>query len=373
MKHFMFTSNYLPFVGGLEYYVHDLSASLSSIWGDEVHVVCFDEVESFEENYGSYVVHRIKRLAIVAGVFAVPHPVSAYRVIKRLMSQMSFDSVVWTHTRFFISTIMGLLIAKRAGLRLIHVEHGSGFVYHSKWIVRLVSRLWDETLSRIVFRLSDDIVATSIMGSDFIRKIGGRNAKVVPAGVDPENFKPQCPHYNMPAQPVVLCAGRLQPGKGVENLLIAIMAVELQHLRLVVVGDGPLRGKLEKYVNDNNLKSRVEFVGEISRDALIKYYQRASLFVNPSYSEGGPLTVIEALMCGLPVVSTPVGNCSLYIEASGGVGYITAGMSPMDIKLSIIKALSKWIVQDRMQCHLRVSKRFSWMAAAAELRSIVVK
>lgn len=109
--------------------------------------------------------------------------------------------------------------------------------------------------------------------------------------------------------------GRLVDLKGVVVLIEAFFLFQKQHatgntpLRLKIVGDGPERGKLEDLVRSSHLQNEVEFLGqrsihEIRSDILPSFH----IFVNPSFQEGLPTTVMEALMAGCHVIATDVGG-----------------------------------------------------------------
>ena len=76
----------------------------------------------------------------------------------------------------------------------------------------------------------------------------------------------------------------------------------------MMVGEGPKKDELIKTVAKFDLEDHVIFTGKISPNFIYKYYQTADIFVLPSYSEGFPLVIIEAMSCGLPVVASNVGG-----------------------------------------------------------------
>ncbi len=104
----------------------------------------------------------------------------------------------------------------------------------------------------------------------------------------------------------IVAAGRLHPQKGFQYLLEAVH--DLVHkrsryqLRLRILGDGPLRGALENYVADKALKASVSLLGY--RENPLPYFRQADLFCLSSLYEGMPNTLVEAMLCRVPVLAT---------------------------------------------------------------------
>jgi glycosyltransferase involved in cell wall biosynthesis len=132
--------------------------------------------------------------------------------------------------------------------------------------------------------------------------------RVVPNGVAERFFAaPRPSGGDRPLQ--LLFVGRLEVQKNVARLIEALRLAG-QKIELRVVGDGPLRGELERQAASHGLT--VEFAGPLSGDELLRAYQQADAFVMPSDREGMALAVLEAMASGLPVVATDVpGNREL--------------------------------------------------------------
>jgi len=369
MKHWMFVTNFLPHVGGLEYYVDDLSKTLSTSWGDEVHVICFDNEEASYEQHERYYVHRVRRVWSVAGVFSIPSVPSLFRLLRKMRQRAAKPDVVWTHTRFFVSSLIGLLYAKIFEIRHIHVEHGSSFVAHSNPAIALLSRIWDYTIGRLILAASNRVVGLSPMGVEFARSLGARRIEFVPCAIEMEPWLPKQEFFEISSNPLLLFVGRLQPGKGVDNLLKALSDSGFSSTRLVVVGDGPARTSLEELAVTLGISERVSFIGKIPRRDIPVWQHKASIFINPSLSEGAPTTVLEALAAGVAVVSTRVGCCEHYLSISGNHGILTDDMSSESIKDAIFEALERFKIQNRAECSKKIQRSFSWSQVAGVLRA----
>ncbi len=110
-----------------------------------------------------------------------------------------------------------------------------------------------------------------------------------------------------PGEPVVLTAGRLAPQKGLGVLAEAFAEIARMrpNARLVVVGEGPERENLRRHLEQRGIADRA-FLAGFRRDVR-PWIALASVFVIPSFFEGGPITLFEAMRLGRPIISTPVG------------------------------------------------------------------
>jgi len=135
--------------------------------------------------------------------------------------------------------------------------------------------------------------------------------------------------------------GALTKVKGVPNLLEAIprVLVKKSDVEFVIGGDGQLKGKIEKYLEEENLNNKAKFVGWIPHDELPDYLNKLKLLVLPSYTEGLPNIILEAMACGTPVLATPVGGVPDVIK-EGETGFIMENNSPECIATNVIRALS---------------------------------
>jgi glycosyltransferase involved in cell wall biosynthesis len=147
----------------------------------------------------------------------------------------------------------------------------------------------------------------------------------VPTGIDLERFSPLPPgadraalraRLELPDAPLLGILATLRNWKGHAYLLEAIarLPAELADWRLVVIGDGPQWQKLHRQVESLGLAGRVIFVG--NQDNVPDWLRALDVFVLPSYGdEGVPQSIMQAMACGLPVISTPVGGITEAVVA----------------------------------------------------------
>ena len=134
--------------------------------------------------------------------------------------------------------------------------------------------------------------------------------------------------------------GSLVELKGVMELAKAIPLVlkERGDVKFLIVGDGPLSPKLREILKMEEASGKVEFVGWIPHTEVPKYLNEMRLLVLPSYTEGLPGVVQEAMACGTPVLATPVGAIPDLIK-DGETGFIMEDNSYKCIAKNIIRAL----------------------------------
>lgn len=154
---------------------------------------------------------------------------------------------------------------------------------------------------------------------------------------------------------LILYAGRLLKDKG---LLLLIEAYEklkekYNNIELIVAGDGPLYNEIKKHIN-------IKLTGKLEYDELMKLYQKAHIFVNPSYSEGMPTAVLEAGLMKCAIIATPVGGTKEIIK-NGETGLICSTTVE-----SIYKQVEKLINDNQLinklsqAVHNKIINEFLW-------------
>jgi glycosyltransferase involved in cell wall biosynthesis len=139
---------------------------------------------------------------------------------------------------------------------------------------------------------------------------------------------------------VVGYIARFEPRKGILNLIRAIPLVlrELENTRFFIAGHGRLEAEIRQFLKTSNLEDRVTLTGWIPQNEFPGTLNGLKLYVLPSYEEGLPGTIQQAMACGAVVLATRVGGVPDLIK-DGETGFILADNSPEAIAAGIVKAL----------------------------------
>ena len=175
-------------------------------------------------------------------------------------------------------------------------------------------------------------------------------------GVDLAAFTPQRdgrePDFG--PGPVILYVGRLHPEKGLFDLLdaFALVKARMGQARLVLVGDGPARSAVEQRVQEHGWQDAVCLTGTVKHRDLPPYFRAAELFVAPSvttpkWEEQVGMTNIQAMACGVPVVSTRSGAIPEYVP-DGEVGLLVPERAPQALADALLTLLSDPTLRHRL-------------------------
>lgn len=172
--------------------------------------------------------------------------------------------------------------------------------------------------------------------------------------------------------PLVGSIGRLSPEKGPEVFIQAasIAHKRLQNCHFVLVGEGPLRAKLENDIDNLGLANYIHMAG--LQSDMPRVYASLDLSVSTSYSEGMPLAIIEAMASGLPVVATNVGGVVDIVEV-GGTGLLHGAGDFTGIADSIVTLMSDESTRIAMgkAARKRVEEKFELSDSASQTSELL--
>jgi glycosyltransferase involved in cell wall biosynthesis len=205
------------------------------------------------------------------------------------------------------SADVGLLVAALGGWRFSFTAHGTDIV--TDLPARLAAKV----------RAADAVVCVSDVGrAQLMMGVAEEHwdkLAVVRCGVDAGTFAPAAaPREDAdPSAPLrVLCVGRLAPEKGQQVLVDALAACP--GVAVTFVGAGDKLEALRRRAAARGVDDRVTFTGAVGQDRIAAHYAAADVFCLPSFGEGVPVVLMEAMASGVPVVATAVGGVPELVE-----------------------------------------------------------
>lgn len=235
-------------------------------------------------------------------------------------------------------------------------------IYHSLTI-HLIRYIWRE--AHAVVTISQGLKELALKTH---RKV---KISIIPNGVDAPFFQEVAPMAPVASsRPFrILTVGRLSPQKRMDILLEAVAMLKTQNpscpVQLWIVGDGPLRTKLEEQAKALGIAADVSFFGWQNQENLRNFYSSADIFVLSSAYEGMPLVLLEAMAAGLPVVASKVSGTEEVIR-HGENGFLV----PTCNSRILSEKITTLIFDDRLRetfskASLASVGRYNWRDAAA--------
>jgi glycosyltransferase involved in cell wall biosynthesis len=167
--------------------------------------------------------------------------------------------------------------------------------------------------------------------------------------------------------------GALTRAKGVLNLLESIkFLTSKKDIRFLFVGEGPLLEKIKSKVQSLGIADKVEVCGFIDNSHTVEYYNKMKLYILPSYAEGIPSTIFEAMACGTPVLVSPVGGIPDIVKNNEN-GFLLSSNDPRQIAARIDELLEdpEFLEKVSTKAYEYVRKEFSYKRTLECWRTII--
>ena len=234
------------------------------------------------------------------------------------------------------------------GVPVIFHQHGSGNpLYKSKykWARSKFLQALFDFLLKIIHRRADWTIAIDRLCFQQVKRNGAsQKVSFLMNAVNQDRFKPDTYKRATKREAlavneeefVIFFAGRLEEIKRVDRVIDAAYYLDTIKFsfKVFIAGSGTLRSRLEASASAAGIRSKVKFFGQIPHNELSAYYNMADVLVLPSEMEGTPMVVLEALSCGTPVITSPIGKIPNLIQ-NGINGVLLNDKSPKEIAASI--------------------------------------
>ncbi len=284
------------------------------------------------------------------GITLMTHPLGFWRGLRQVFKLGRFDlEALFFNLMYFVEGMMVGVWMQKSGHQHLHVQLGSPAVTVGLYVKTVFNTGYSFTVHG-PFEFYDtkgQYLAEKIIAADFIICISDfarsqlmnlssarywDKFNIVRLGVDPEVFIPKT-FDPTPKCFELICVGRLTPAKGQHILVktIALLANKGRKLQLRVVGDGEDRESLENLITQLGVENEVILEGAVNQERIRTLYAQADAFVIPSFAEGVPVVLMEAMAMEIPCVTTRI---------TGIPELITDGESGLLVRPSNIEELA---------------------------------
>jgi glycosyltransferase involved in cell wall biosynthesis len=320
---------YPPEVGGLESHVAALAEGLAAR-GHEVRVVTSLSRPGLpvEEEIRGVRVRRTplpRRTPLGWGAHALGSIPSTLRWTRwaEVLHAQAFASV--------LPVAVATSVVKRPWVASFHTSH---------FLILAKRQLWDGLLRALV-RWPDHALAASREIADVAEGLArDRKVEAMTNGVETDRFRPT--HPTLPPKDderVIVVPRRLFPKNGVEFLVRAVPAIrsEIPGIRVLIIGDGPERSRLEGLARELGVSDRIDFHGAAPHEAMPGLLASGEIAIFPSLMEATSVAALEAMSCERPVLATEVGGLPEIVDDR--VGGLVPPRDPGGLARGVVRLL----------------------------------
>lgn len=365
-------SDYLPpSGGGVEVVVDELALSLDNTF--DISMFTLENPGLADQYAGKEIdVYTASTLDLTEKIgLQSQFSISAFSKFRNVMKEVDPD-IIHVHNRFFLTSAVPafwkfLLRFETPVVTTLHL----GKVDQLGGIGGKLAQIYENTVGRCLLHSSDEVVGVSEAVADHAESLYPQNGEihVVPNGVDSDKYRPNTETTGK----TILFVGRLVRNKGPHVFVEALPDVLDVHpdAQAVIVGTGPMRDELERKARKLGIRDSILFEGRV--ESVAEELRNAAVFCRPSFSEGMPLTLLEAMSSGVPPVVTPVAGVNEVVEP-GETGLLVEEDSSAQTAEGLITLLDDPELRSDIGCKARryVVENHSWEKRAELIKNIYI-
>lgn len=305
----VFANLFKPHLGGMQKYIETFYTNIPK---KKILIITSRYQQSLkeQENFKNLHILRINSIKIINDKYYIPSLKGLGKIIQIFRENYNNNPEIHTHTRFYFINVIATYFAKKYNLKHYHFEHGSSFVKDGSFIIRTFAYIFDRTLARYTLKNAELVFPISLSVKAFLEE-NFKNIKYGPVIYNSYDFKSvEIQNKKKPKLLKLLFVGRIIKSKGIYELIDACKLLSKENFAysLTIIGDGSERIRLQNYVRRNGLENNVTIKGPLPFEQTQEEYKNHDMLINPSYTEGLPTTVLEALANGLLIIATDVGG-----------------------------------------------------------------
>lgn len=231
-------------------------------------------------------------------------------VLKKIFKDNGKPDIIHSHFNFYSAIAANL--SERCSIPLVVTEHSS-------LINKDIIDKKNYYLSEKSYSIAKEIISVSTALKNKIYNNFKIESIVIPNIVDTSNFYYTTKRYNNETDFTFVTVGRLIESKGYKLLLNAFLRLSTNNVKLIIIGDGPMKESIKNFIINNNLGNKILIKGQLNRKEINTIFSKSHVFVLPSYSETFGVSYIEAMASGLPIIATRCGGPEDFVNSTNGV------------------------------------------------------
>ncbi len=294
-------------------------------------------------------------------------PMMAIFVLRTLIAVRHFDVI---YANWIGAGMVGAIVSRISGKPMVVSFRGDdGYLARDNWLWRVLTK-WVLRQSSFVTTVSSELLKImKDLGADPAR------LKLPRFGVDTGIFCPAPRNEDPRGRARVIFVGSLIPKKGVQDLIKAMGDPEFSNTSLTIVGDGYYADNLKDLAREKLDSRRIIWKGITPPREVARLMRQSDILVLPSYTEGSPNVVKEAMASGLPVIGTRVGGVpDLVSDGETGLLYEPGDIEALrDCLLKLLKDEDLRVEMGRLSKKKLEQDGLNWDTTAEDFESIFLR
>lgn len=352
----IFNAFYLPHLGGVERYTSKIVEILKKNYNIIIVATNDDNKENYyeEENVKVY---RLPTLNLFKSRYPILNKNKEYEKLLIEIKNSDIDYVI-CNTRFYQTSQLGAKISKLKNAKLFLIDHSSNHVSVGNRLLDKMGAVYEHYLTNKLKKYKPKFYGVSNRCNEWLKHFDIKASGVFYNSIDKNVYK-QFKTNNKNKEITFGYIGRIIPEKGVINLLDAFKNLEqnYKNIKLVIAGDGPILDDLKKKYKSK----KIDFLGKISYEEVMKLSDKLDVFVHPSmYPEGLPTSILEAGIMKTAVIATDRGGTVEVINDSSLGIIVEENVEDLQKQMEYLINNTKEIDTYKENIHKRIMDNFTW-------------
>ena len=383
-KILIFSTSYLPFVGGAEVAIKEITDRISGVDFDII-TSRFDFKLPKNEKIGNVNVYRVGFGFKTLDKLLLPFWGAIKTISLNNKNNYKYYFCVMVTFASGAAYISNIISSKKVPIILNLQEGDSEEHFQNRWF-GLINLSWKLALKR-----SSLVVAISSYLAERAKKFGYKgDIKIIPNGVDIEKFSIFNSQFSKEERQKIrkeigleekdiglITTSRLVLKNGVGDVIKALPKLP-KNIKFVIFGEGYLEKELKELAIKLNVSNRIIFKGFVEHPVLNKYLKASDIFIRTSRSEGQGISFLEAMACKLPVIATPVGGIVDFLhdpffedDTDNQTGYFCQPENPESIAEAVKRVMGDLQKNSVVEnAYNMVKEKYDWDLIAREMNEV---